>query len=62
MDDEERRVVAAMKKYGGSFVVALAEAFERADMQNFAKLRATFPEYWGQYEKMAGYDNGGTPA
>jgi hypothetical protein len=53
MDEQEFAVVEAMTKYGGSFVKALAECFHRADPTNFNKLRATFPDYWEQYEKMA---------
>jgi len=53
MNDEEMFIVEAMKKYGGGFVKALAECFFHADPENFIKLRATFSEYWEQYEKMA---------
>jgi hypothetical protein len=38
-----------MKKYGGSFVEALAEAFLRADPFNKIKLRDTFPDIFSQY-------------
>ena len=53
MPDADMDVIEAMEKYGGSFVVALAQAFRRADLTNFAKLKAAFPEYWKQYEEMA---------
>ena len=51
--DEDYDMVDAMATYGGSFVKALAECIRRADHQNFAKLEATFPEYFEQYRKMA---------
>ncbi len=53
MSDEEMYVVDAMKKYGGSFVKALAECFSRADINNVGRLKLAFPEYWEQYSEMA---------
>lgn len=53
MADEDLKVVEAMEKYGGSFVVALAQAARRADANNLAKIKATWPEYWQQYLEMA---------
>ena len=47
--------IEAMAKYGGSFVKALAEAARRADPQNLAKIKATWVEYWAEYEK-TGHD------
>jgi hypothetical protein len=41
----------AMRRYGGSFVRALAEAFERADYQNYMILREAFPKYVAEYTK-----------
>jgi hypothetical protein len=52
MTDRELQVVMAMKKYGGGFVTALAEALRHADHMNFPRLKAAFPDYWAQYEKM----------
>ena len=49
MNDDELFVVEAMKKYGGSFVKALAECFYRADRVNFIILQQAFPNYWLQY-------------
>jgi len=46
-------VILAMKKFGGSFVKSLAEAFRTADEKNFQKLKNCFPEYWSEYEKIA---------
>lgn len=42
--------IEAMARYGGLFVKALAECARRADRQNLAKIKATWPEYWGEYE------------
>jgi len=52
--ERELAVVAAMKRYGGSFVKALAEAFTYADPDNFRILKASFPDYWRLYEDAAG--------
>lgn len=46
-------VVEAMVIYGGSFVSALGKAYQAADAQNVAKLKAAFPEYWATYTKAA---------
>lgn len=54
MSDSDLTVIETMEKYGGSFVVALAQAARRADANNLAKLKAAFPEYWQQYTEMAG--------
>lgn len=53
MNDKDIDIIEAMEKYGGSFVVALAQAARRADSINLAKLKAAFPEYWEQYRTMA---------
>lgn len=53
MNDQDLAVIEAMEKYGGSFVVALAKAARRADSDNLAKIKATWPEYWQQYTEMA---------
>ena len=49
----ETAVIAAMETYGGSFVKALAECFNRADAYNFAKLKAAFPDIWQEYAELA---------
>lgn len=54
MTDEDMQTIEAMERYGGSFVVALAQAARRADRINLGKLKAAFPEYWQQYTQMAG--------
>ncbi len=48
--EKDYKVVENMEKYGGSFIVALAGAFRRADYENFAKLKEAFPEYWEEYK------------
>lgn len=53
MNEADLKVIEAMEKYGGSFVVALAQAARRADFTNLAKIKATWPEYWQQYTDMA---------
>lgn len=53
MADNDLAVIEAMEKYGGSFVAALALAARRADADNLAKIKATWPEYWQQYAAMA---------
>ncbi len=52
MNDLDLDVIEAMEKYGGSFVQALAVAASRADADNLAKIKATWPEYWKQYTDM----------
>lgn len=41
----------AMDKYGGSFVKTLSNLARHADPINLAKIKATWPEYWLEYEK-----------
>ena len=45
-------IVDMMEKYGGSFVVALANAMRHADPMNFLKLKLAFPDYWQKYMAM----------
>ena len=49
-------VYKEMRKYGGSFVRALAEAFVYADENNLERLKTAFPEIWGKYKSMATWD------
>jgi hypothetical protein len=51
VEDQDYRLdmVANMKKFGGSFVQALAECFVRADGQNLVKLTRTFSKYVDEY-------------
>lgn len=50
---EKHAVITAMKKYGGSFVTALADALQRADEFNTQKIKDTWPEYWEKYLEMS---------
>jgi len=54
MTEEEILVVDRMKKYGGSFVKALAECFYRADPINFQILKKAFSKYWEDYSREDG--------
>ena len=54
--DADVYVVEAMRKFGGGFTSALAECFARADADNFARLKAAFPECWTHYEHLAELD------
>jgi len=53
MNDLDMKTIEAMEKYGGSFVVALAQAARRADRNNLERIKLAFPEYWKQYTEMA---------
>ena len=54
--DEMLDVYKVMRKYGGSFVRSLAEAFVHADENNLDRLKTAFPEIWNQYKEMARLD------
>lgn len=47
--EEIWQMISRMEKYGGSFVVALANAFKFADPSNREKLLNAFPEYVNEY-------------
>lgn len=49
----DSQVIDAMRKYGGSFVQALADAHERADPVNSLKLKQTFSLNWKRYTDIA---------
>jgi len=49
MKDNDYLILEAMTTYGGSFVKTLAWAAQRADSENYAKLKAAFPELWDSY-------------
>jgi hypothetical protein len=42
-------ILEAMNKYGGSFARSISMAAWAADSENYAKLKAAFPELWAQY-------------
>ncbi len=46
-------VARTMIEYGGSFVRKLGAAALVADQENLAKIKATWPDYWAQYARMA---------
>jgi hypothetical protein len=46
-------VAFTMIEYGGSFVRKLGAAALVADPENLAKIKATWPDYWSQYDRMA---------
>ena len=46
-------VIRTMMEYGGSFVRKLGAAALVADQQNLNRIKATWPEYWDQYSRMA---------
>lgn len=52
MSPEDYATIAMMRKYGGSFVQALANAYDCADYINPAKIRSAWPDYWNQYERL----------
>ena len=49
-------IVQAMQRHGGSFVRALAEAWQVADEINRRKIRDTWSEYFGLYAVKAQQD------
>jgi len=53
MNEQDYKVVNAMRKYGGSFVQSLAICAIRADANNLAKIKATWPDYWQEYTNFA---------
>ena len=50
--EQDYWTLKAMSKFGGGFVKLLAELAHHADPINFQRIKATWPEYWSQYEKM----------
>ncbi len=46
-------VVRTMERFGGHFIRILAELCHRADPENLAKIKATWPEYWAEYQQLA---------
>jgi len=45
-------VAFTMIEYGGSFVRKLGAAALVADPENLAKIKAAWPDYWSQYDRM----------
>lgn len=52
-EDQKYKMVWAMQRYGGSFIQALGECFNRADAINTVKLCNAFPEYVATYTQVA---------
>lgn len=52
MNEEDFKIINTMKRFGGSFVLRLAQLAEHADPENLSKIKKTWPEYWEQYKKM----------
>lgn len=50
---EDFEVIDAMRRYGGSFVRALAETAACADCNNLRRLKEAFPDYWKHYAEVA---------
>lgn len=44
---------AKMKRYGGSFVMALSEAMMKADPINYARIENAFPDIMEEYDSLA---------
>lgn len=51
--DLDLETIAQMEQLGGSFVKALANAARHADPRNLEKIKATFSDYWTQYQQHA---------
>lgn len=49
---DDVQVIQMMRRFGGSFARALAEACVCADDANLAKIRAAFPELWREYAEL----------
>ncbi len=49
----DKKTIETMMEYGGSFVRKLGAAALVADSDNLAKIKATWPDYWAQYARMA---------
>jgi hypothetical protein len=52
----EYDVLETMEHLGGSFVVQLARLYRLGDMENQAKLRSTFSNYFTQYRQLAEHE------
>jgi hypothetical protein len=50
MREKDLDTMRRMKRWGGSFVKALATAAELADDDNLKRIKEAFPEYWSRYE------------
>jgi hypothetical protein len=53
MSDQDMETVHAMRRFGGGFCAALAQAALMADNDNFRRIKEAWPEYWDSYSKVA---------
>ena len=53
MTTQDSRIIGAMLAYGGSFVKALARAYQLADQDNRTKIRLAFGNLFELYWEMA---------
>ena len=53
MKASELQTVAAMNRFGGSFVKALANVMIVADENNQVRIETAFPEIFDRYRQMA---------
>jgi hypothetical protein len=51
--EEARKVRKAIRRYGGSFMTALGDAMDLADIYNLHKIRDTWQDDWSRYLEMA---------
>ena len=51
-EDKKYWTLRAMETYGGSFAQALSLAAWKADMNNLAKIKSTWPDLWAEYEEI----------
>ena len=54
--NEKLQMVRAMRRYGGSFVLALSDCFIKADAANLDRLIKAFPEIVAHYSEVAEHD------
>ena len=56
LDNEASLVSIAMINYGGGFVKCLGRALARADPENTALIKQTWPNYWQRYLELGEKD------
>ena len=56
-NEKDSHTIAAMQRWGGSFVQALAQAARRADAENLRRIKTTWPEYWRDYGAISDAQN-----
>jgi hypothetical protein len=50
---DDNVILDSMYEYGGSFAKAIALAARVADIENYNRLRAAFPDLWERYATYA---------